>query len=84
MTSMNESLDRFREVETGEAFTPQNSRLPKVELSQTPVMARNGAMVAYQGDLGFGMGSGESFQLGFGGQGWVLIQPSEGQPVPTA
>ena len=31
-----------------------------------------------------GMGSGESFQLGFSGQGWVLIQPSEGRPVPTS
>lgn len=26
-----------------------------------------------------GKGSGESFQLAFGGQGWVLVQPSEGQ-----
>ena len=28
-----------------------------------------------------GMGSGESFQIGFVGQGWVLIQPSEGRRV---
>ena len=26
-----------------------------------------------------GMGSGESFQLGFSGRGWVLVQPSEGR-----
>jgi uncharacterized protein (AIM24 family) len=26
-----------------------------------------------------GKGSGESFQIAFGGQGWVLVQPSEGQ-----
>jgi uncharacterized protein (AIM24 family) len=31
-----------------------------------------------------GMGSGESVQIGFSGQGWVLIQPSEGRVVPTA
>jgi hypothetical protein len=31
-----------------------------------------------------GMSSGESFQLGFAGQGWVLVQPSEGRIVPTA
>ncbi len=31
-----------------------------------------------------GMGSGESFQLGFSGQGWVLVQPSEGRMVITA
>lgn len=28
-----------------------------------------------------GKGSGETFQLEFSGQGWVLIQPSEGRPV---
>ena len=31
-----------------------------------------------------GLGSGESLQLGFSGDGWVLVQPSEGRPVPTA
>ena len=29
-------------------------------------------------------GSGESIQMAFGGQGWVLVQPSEGRPVPVA
>lgn len=28
-----------------------------------------------------GRGSGETLQLGFSGQGWVLVQPSEGQVV---
>ncbi|MDO9356019.1 MAG: AIM24 family protein [Solirubrobacteraceae bacterium] len=28
-----------------------------------------------------GRSSGESFQIGFGGQGWVLVQPSEGPQV---
>jgi uncharacterized protein (AIM24 family) len=46
-------LDRYQEVETGEAFTMQGPRLLKVELSQTSVMARNGAMVAYQGEVNF-------------------------------
>ncbi len=31
-----------------------------------------------------GRGSGESVQMAFGGQGWVLVQPSEGRPVPAA
>jgi uncharacterized protein (AIM24 family) len=53
MTDMSTPLDRFREVETGEAFTLQNPRLLKVELSQTSVMAKNGSMVAYQGDVHF-------------------------------
>jgi uncharacterized protein (AIM24 family) len=53
MTDMNTTLDRYREVETGEAFTLQGPRLLKVELSETTVMARNGSMVAYQGDVRF-------------------------------
>ena len=31
-----------------------------------------------------GMGSGESFQLGLSGQGWVLVQPSEGRFVASS
>jgi uncharacterized protein (AIM24 family) len=31
-----------------------------------------------------GRGSGESLQMAFQGQGWVLVQPSEGRIVPTA
>ena len=53
MSDMGSPLDRFSEVETGEPFTLQNPRLLKVELSETTVMARNGAMVAYQGDVHF-------------------------------
>ena len=30
-----------------------------------------------------GKGSGETFQLGFQGAGWVLVQPSEGQVAPA-
>jgi uncharacterized protein (AIM24 family) len=30
-----------------------------------------------------GKGSGESMQMSFQGQGWVLVQPSEGRVVPT-
>lgn len=30
-----------------------------------------------------GRGSGESLQVAFQGQGWVLVQPSEGRVVPT-
>jgi uncharacterized protein (AIM24 family) len=31
-----------------------------------------------------GLGSGESFQLGLSGQGWVLVQPSEGRFIPSS
>jgi uncharacterized protein (AIM24 family) len=30
-----------------------------------------------------GLGSGETIQVGFSGNGWVLVQPSEGRPVAT-
>jgi len=53
MADMGGSLERFDEVETGEAFTLQGPRLLKVELSATTVYARNGAMVAYQGEVKF-------------------------------
>jgi uncharacterized protein (AIM24 family) len=53
MAEMDTALDRYQEVETGEAFTLQGPRLLKVELSETSVMAKNGSMVAYQGDVHF-------------------------------
>jgi uncharacterized protein (AIM24 family) len=53
MAEMDAALDRYQEVETGDAFTLQGPRLLKVELSETSVMAKNGAMVAYQGDVHF-------------------------------
>ena len=31
-----------------------------------------------------GRGSGEAFQVAFSGQGFVIVQPSEGIPIPTA
>ena len=60
----------------------------------TPTFADPDSAIAWSGgvrttirsDVSFktftGRGSGESFQLGFEGQGWVLIQPSEGPVVP--
>jgi uncharacterized protein (AIM24 family) len=53
MTDMDAALGKYQETETGEAFSLQGPRLLKVELSETSVMARNGAMVAYQGDVHF-------------------------------
>jgi uncharacterized protein (AIM24 family) len=53
MTEIGSSLDQYQEVETGKAFTLQGPRLLKVELSETSVIAKNGAMVAYQGDVRF-------------------------------
>ena len=53
MSETGDPLGRYDEVETGEAFTLQNKRLLKVELSETSVMARSGGMVAYQGEVRF-------------------------------
>ena len=77
MTDMGTPLDRYREVETGEAFTLQNPRLLKVELSQTSVMAKNGAMVAYQGDVHFehkGGGFGRLLKKAATGESLRLMQ----------
>jgi uncharacterized protein (AIM24 family) len=74
---MGAPLDRYREVETGEPFTSQNPRLLKIELSETSVMARNGSMVAYQGDVHFehkGGGLGRLLKKAATGEGLRLMQ----------
>ncbi|MEJ7819229.1 MAG: AIM24 family protein [Rubrobacteraceae bacterium] len=62
--------------------------------TSTPTFADPDSAIAWSGgvrtsvrsDVSFktflGKGSGESFQIGFEGAGWVLIQPSEGAVVP--
>ena len=77
MSDMGERLDKFAEVETGEAFTLQNPYLLKIELSETSVMARNGAMVAYQGEVRFehkGGGIGRLLKKAATGESLRLMQ----------
>ncbi len=54
---------------------------------QASVMWSSGVQTSIKTDIDlktlFGRGSGESFQIAFSGQGWVMIQPAESQP-PTA
>jgi uncharacterized protein (AIM24 family) len=79
MSEMGAPLDRFDEVETGEAFTLQNPRLLKVELSETSVMAASGAMVAYQGEVRFehkGGGLGRLLKKAATGESLRLMQAS--------
>ena len=74
---MDDPLDQYQEVDTGEAFTLQGPRLLKVELSETSVMARNGAMVAYQGDVAFehkGGGLGRLVKKAATGEGLRLME----------
>ena len=68
----------------------------KLDVSRAPTFGDPQAVIAWSGGVTtslktdihaksfIGMGSGEGVQLGFGGHGWVLIQPSEGRPVIAA
>lgn len=79
MAEIDAALERFRETETGEAFTLQGPRLLKVELSETSVMAQNGAMVAYQGDVSFehkGGGLGRLVKKAATGESLRLMEAS--------
>jgi uncharacterized protein (AIM24 family) len=48
-----QTLTQFKEVEQGEAFSLQNSKLLKVELADVTIQAKLGSMVAYQGEVKF-------------------------------
>src|SRR5688572_17438381 len=77
MSESSEPFQTFDEVETGEAFTLQNKRLLKVELSEGAVLAKNGSMVAYQGDVHFehkGGGLGRMLKKAATGEGLRLMQ----------
>jgi uncharacterized protein (AIM24 family) len=51
--AVEQSLQSFRETETGETFSLQNERLLKVELAGATIQAKAGSMVAYQGEVKF-------------------------------
>ncbi|WP_405675872.1 TerD family protein [Streptomyces sp. NBC_01511] len=50
------ALQPYREAATGQRWTPQNQQLMRVDLAMggTPVLARQGSMVMYQGKVDFG------------------------------
>jgi uncharacterized protein (AIM24 family) len=68
----------------------------KLDVTEAPTFADPQAAIAWSGGVTtnlkadvqakslIGLGSGESFQLGFSGRGWVLVQPSEGRPIPRS
>jgi uncharacterized protein (AIM24 family) len=79
MSQGGQPFDAFDEVETGEAFTLQNPRLLKVELSEGAVLAKNGSMVAYQGDVHFehrGGGLGRLLKKAATGESLRLMEAS--------
>jgi uncharacterized protein (AIM24 family) len=49
--AVEQAFQGFRETETGEAFSLQNPKLLKVELSDVTIQAKSGSMVAYQGEI---------------------------------
>lgn len=63
----------------------------RLDVSQAPTFADAQAAVAWSSGVTsalktdvklkslIGLGSGETFQMAFSGQGWVLVQPSEGR-----
>jgi uncharacterized protein (AIM24 family) len=50
---LNISLAEFKETQSQDAFALQNERLLKVRLDEVTIQARQGSMVAYQGDVHF-------------------------------
>src|SRR4051794_31092802 len=69
---MQTSLQQFSETQSTEAFALQNSKLLKVRLDQGTVQAKLGAMVAYQGEVGFE-------HAGSGGMGRMLKKAVTGE-----
>ncbi len=50
---MQSTLGEFQETQSQEAFALQNSKLLKVSLNQITIQAKQGSMVAYQGEVSF-------------------------------
>jgi uncharacterized protein (AIM24 family) len=74
------TLANFREVESQDAFSLQNSKLLKVELNQVTIQAKLGSMVAYQGDVKFehagSGGLGRMLKKAVSGEGTQLMKMS--------
>jgi uncharacterized protein (AIM24 family) len=69
---MQTTLAQFRENESTESFSLQNSKLLKVELNQVTIQAKLGSMVAYQGDVSFE-------HAGSGGMGRLIKKAVTGE-----
>ena len=75
---MQTTLANFREVESQNAFSLQNSKLLKVELNQVTIQSKLGSMVAYQGDVTFehsgSGGIGRMLKKAVSGEGTQLMK----------
>ena len=77
---MQTTLSQYNETQSQDAFALQNSKLLKVRLNQVTVQAKMGAMVAYQGEVGFehagSGGMGRFIKKAVSGEGTQLMKIS--------
>jgi uncharacterized protein (AIM24 family) len=75
---MQTTLAQYREQESTESFSLQNSKLLKVELNQVTIQAKAGSMVAYQGEVSFehagSGGMGRLIKKAVTGEGQTLMK----------
>jgi uncharacterized protein (AIM24 family) len=75
-----QAFRQFAETDARDAFSLQNSKLLKVELSDVTIEAKLGSMVAYQGDVRFehagSGGMGRMFKKAISGEGAPLMRIS--------
>jgi uncharacterized protein (AIM24 family) len=74
------TLGEFQETQSTESFALQNNKLLKVHLDQVTIQAKQGAMVAYQGDVSFehagSGGMGRMLKKAVSGEGTTLMKMS--------
>ena len=77
---MQSTLGEFQETQSQESFALQNSKLLKVRLDQITIQAKQGAMVAYQGEVSFEHagtgGMGRMLKKAVSGEGTTLMKMS--------
>ena len=70
----------FREKESQDPFSLQNSKLLRIDMRYGPVQAKTGSMVAYQGDVRFqnkgSGGMGKMFKAAMTGEGVKMMECS--------
>jgi len=74
------TLGEYQETQSTESFALQNSKLLKVRLDQITIQAKQGAMVAYQGEVSFehagAGGMGRMLKKAVSGEGTTLMKMS--------
>jgi uncharacterized protein (AIM24 family) len=75
-------------VSDGQPVLLRPSEAPTYADPQAAIAWSGGLQTTFKADVQartfIGLGSGESVQMGFQGDGWVLVQPSEGHPAAAS